>query len=282
MELGIFTRTYARSSLAETLDEVARYGFSWVQHKFANPEVLFWEETQRAHAVREVRQAMVQRGIGTAALSGTYNIIHADPRVVADGEAYVRALSEVAPFLETKIITLCTGTRDPGNMWAFHPDNRTAEAWRAMLAAMERLLLLTEGSGCIFGVEPEYNNVVHSAASARQLLDTLQTDRVKIIMDAANLLLHCPRDTMDTVLEEAFDVLGEDIVLAHGKDLKEEESHDDVVPGTGYVNFTHYLDLLNRSPYTGPLVLHGFSESQTPAALEYIGETMAALGLRDR
>ncbi len=281
MELGIFTRTFTRPSLEQTLDEVAKHGFSWVQYKFMDPTILYLEEEERANRLAAAKAALDRRQIRVAALSGTYNIIHDDPQIVQEGEDYVRRLSEVAPSLGTNLITLCTGTKDPSNMWAFHPNNRTPEAWNQMLSALERLLQITESSQCILGVEPEYNNIVHSAASARKLLDTLPTERVKIIVDAANLLLHCAPEARKSTLAEAFDLLGSDIVLAHGKDLKEQETHDDVIPGTGYVDFAHYLTLLKHSPYQGPFVLHGFSEQQTPAAVTYIQSIMTALDLAD-
>lgn len=46
--------------------------------------------------------------------------------------------------LGTSVITLCTGTRDPDDMWRWHPDNSTPEAWRDVRAALVILHGLAE------------------------------------------------------------------------------------------------------------------------------------------
>ena len=48
-------------------------------------------------------------------------------------------------------------------------------------------------------------------------MDASGSDRIKIIMDGANLFHDGDAADMEKVLKEGFEILGRDIVLAHAK-----------------------------------------------------------------
>ena len=87
----------------------------------------------------------------------------------------------------TRLVTLCTGTRDPADPWRAHPDNGTPEAWRDLTASMETAIAAAEASDVYLGIEPELANVVSSAEAARRLIDEMKSPRLRIVIDAANL-----------------------------------------------------------------------------------------------
>ena len=49
-------------------------------------------------------------------------------------------LCDVAATLHIPVITLCTGTRDPVNMWKWHSENDSKEAWDDMVQTMDSAL----------------------------------------------------------------------------------------------------------------------------------------------
>ena len=71
--------------------------------------------------------------------------------------------------METGLLTLCTGTRDPDDQWRRHPGNDTPEAWRDLLASMDVALAVAEDYDLHLGIEPELANVVDSASRARRM-----------------------------------------------------------------------------------------------------------------
>ena len=95
-------------------------------------------------------------------------------------------LAAHAADLGTDLLTLCTGTRNPDNMWRDHPQNSSPEAWSDLLTAMEQALAHAEGQNVRLGIEPEVSNVVSSPHKARDLLNTMRSDRLTIVMDGAN------------------------------------------------------------------------------------------------
>src|SRR5206468_2393426 len=111
------------------------------------------------------------------------------------------------------IITLCTGTRDPDDMWRRHPDNDTPEAWQDLLASMHEAARIAEENNVTLAFEPEVANVVDSASKGRRLLDEVGSPGLKVVMDGANLFRAGELPRMREVLDEAFVLLGRDIVL---------------------------------------------------------------------
>src|SRR5262249_32953151 len=117
------------------------------------------------------------------------------------------------------MVSLCSGTRDPEDMWKRHAENDLPNAWADLLATLSCLLPAAEAAGVMLGIEPEHNNVVNSAEKARRLLDELRSPAVRIILDGANLFNWAELPAQAEVLRRAVDLLGSDIVLAHAKDI---------------------------------------------------------------
>ena len=101
----------------------------------------------------------------------------------AQGHQRLATLASAAAELDTQLITLCTGTRDPVNQWHDHPDNRSAAAWKDLLASIEIAVGIADEHNIYLGIEPELANVINSAVSARQLLDEIKSPRLKIVLD---------------------------------------------------------------------------------------------------
>ena len=125
--------------------------------------------------------------------------------------------------------------------------------------------------------EPEVSNVVDSARKGRLLLDTLRSPRLKVVMDGANIFHAGELAQMRAILEEAIDLLGPDIVLAHAKDLRHDGEAGNLAAGTGRLDYPLYLSLLQRAGFTGPLILHGLTEAQAGDAVDFLRSTLSAI-----
>ncbi|HET6437133.1 MAG TPA: sugar phosphate isomerase/epimerase, partial [Anaeromyxobacter sp.] len=126
----------------------------------------------------------------------------------------------------------------------------------------EAVLALAEAHDLWVGVEPELGNVVSSARRARELLEALQSERLRIVLDPANLFEVAGPDERRWLVEEAVDLLGTRISLAHAKDR--DAAGRVVAAGRGVVDFGHFLAALRNAGFDGPLVTHGLSEAEAP------------------
>jgi sugar phosphate isomerase/epimerase len=207
-------------------------------------------------------------------VSGTYNMIHPDPAQRAEGLRRFEVLAAACHSLGTSLITLCTGSRDPDNQWRFHPDNASPAAWRDLTIELAQALRLAERYDITLAVEPELANVIDSAAKAQTLLAEMQSERLKIVIDAANLFPTGTLQHQQRILDDAFERLGSHIIMAHAKDLAEDGRAGDVAAGTGQLDYPYYLAKLRQIGFTGPLVMHGLSAGQVSQTVKFLRNLM--------
>lgn len=105
----------------------------------------------------------------------------------------------------------------------------------------------------------------------------LRSPRLKVVMDGANIFHAGELPSMRPILEEAVDLLGPDIVLAHAKDLSCDGEAGQEAAGTGLLDYPLYLSLLPRAGCEGALILHSLSEAQTSAAVTFLRSTLTAI-----
>jgi sugar phosphate isomerase/epimerase len=267
--IGIFAKTFSRPTLEENLDAVRSHRLGVVQYNLACAGLPTLPDRIEPALAQQIATAAASRRITIAAVSGTFNMI--DP-VRGRREAGMRRLRQLAgacALLGTKIITLCTGTRDPDDMWRGHPANSRPDAWADLLEAMEQALAIAEEHDLWLAVEPETANVVDSPVKARRLLDQLASPRLKIIIDPANLFQVEDLPHQRTILDTTFDLLGPDIALAHAKDVRVVSGTvHHVAAGTGVLDYPYYLTLLRHLPV--PLIVHGLAEAEVEGALAFL------------
>jgi sugar phosphate isomerase/epimerase len=277
MQIGIMARTFVRPTLEETLDAVISHEIYCVQFSLGCVGLPELPEHIDTGLCDRIRREMDTRKITMAAISGTFNMIHPDLQKRQDGLRRLCELASVCNRLGTSVITLCTGTRDPESMWRRHPENDSPEAWEDLVASMKEALQIAEENKVTLAFEPEVSNVVDSASKSRRLLDEMQSPYLKVVMDGANIFHKGELPRMREILDEAFALLGEYIVIAHAKDLDRDGEAGHKAAGKGLLDYAQYLSLLNTVGFDVPLILHGLSEEQVDECVAFLREKMVAI-----
>jgi len=296
MRLGIFAKTFPRSTLEQTFDAIKSLGLHGVQFNFTCAGLPPLPDYIEPVLAERIRSGLESRSIAMAAVSGTCNLIHPDVAQRDESIRRLQILIENSPKLGTSVVTLCTGTRDPNDMWRAHPQNDSVEAWHDLLRSLERLLPIAESHRIALGIEPEPANVIGSAPQARRLLNEMKSSSLRIVFDAANLVEPYGLSKQREILEQAFDLLGEDIVLAHAKDLgsygtggrstgSAPSSHphsaadinaqsvmplSTVAAGKGDLDYPFFLSLLQQAGFDGSIILHSLSETEALDSVRFI------------
>lgn len=222
-----------------------------------------------------VAQASAATGVVIAAVFGTYNMIHPDPAVRVKGLHRLQILIENAAALGAKMVTLCTGRRDADDQRRHHPLNQTDEAWRDLLTEMSKACTLAERHGVKLGIEPELANVIDTPARARQLIDTLKSPALAIVIDPANLFEVMPLPAQRDLLSHGIDLQADRIQMAHAKGRNLQG--DFATAGKGVVDFPHFLGRLKAAGFQGDLVTHGLAADEAAPVAAYLRQTLAAL-----
>ena len=277
MRLGIFAKTFPGTDPKVVLSAAAAAGFGVVQYNMACSGLPAMPDGVPARVTEAVRSATGETGVEIVALSGTYNMIHPDPAERARGHARLETLAASASDLSTRLITLCTGTRDPDDQWRSHPGNNAPDSWVDLLASMEIAVAIADRYDVDLGIEPELANVVNSAEKARRLIDQIGSFRLKVVLDPANLFETETLDAQRRIVAAAVDRLADRIVMAHAKDRTSEGGF--TTAGKGVLDYQHYLARLKAAGFDGPIVTHGLAADEAPGVAAFLRSQCHAAGI---
>jgi sugar phosphate isomerase/epimerase len=305
MHVGIFAKTFVRPTLEETLDAVVRHGLTHVQFNMSCAGLPTLPERVDEKLCRWIAQSLRDRGLTMAAISGTFNLCGPDPLRLEDNLRRLEVLAAACRWLDTRIITLCTGTWDPEDMWKWHPANVRRLTWEMMIQSVKKAVRIADRYEVTLAFEPEMHNIVNSVSKARRLLDEINSPWLKVVIDPANLIPAGDMRRMSEILNEAFDWLGPDIVLAHAKnpgntvDAEQMLSLNRVatkftntpragqLPGRAnepisedldlYLFYCDYLAWLKKIRFGGTVIVHGLAECFVPEMTRFLKSEVSLL-----
>lgn len=249
MKLGICTTDFPVQPLDHLCNTIKQYGFTQVQFDFGTIGEDEMPSSISQELIGQINRAFAERALEMTAINGTFNAIDPDLNQRAEGIRRFAVLAEACAGLHCNILTICTGTRSPLGMWQNHLDNTSEQAWREMIETVSSLAEIADQYQIYLGVETEASNVVSTPRLARRLLDEIKSPWLKIIMDCANLF-HTGQAVPENVrptIQNAFEYLGHDIILAHGKDIYASAGIAFATPGKGIIDYPYFLQLLQAS-----------------------------------
>ena len=259
--------------IAELGFECVQFAFSSIaESEFAPTGQIEIPDRIPAAALDAAARCAGRYSLPIEVINGTFNMAHPDEDVRREGIKRFALLTEAAEILGAKYISLCSGTRFAGHLWTYSPENGTAGAWNDMYDTICRAVELAERRNITLAIESEASNIINTPENARRVMDEVGSDHLKMILDCANLFhvgrAH-PEYVQDTI-EHAFEFFGEDIVLAHGKDIREGDGIDFCGTGRGIVDFPFTAQLLKKYGFAGDMFLHGiYDEADMPYALAH-------------
>ncbi|MDL2294944.1 sugar phosphate isomerase/epimerase [Ruminococcaceae bacterium OttesenSCG-928-D13] len=295
MKLGMYSPEIQRGTVDALFKAASGYGFECIQFDFtslppADDETDLYSRTLRGDhmpetlsntALQEVKSAAEKYGVSLTAVNGTYNMAHRAASERAIGISRLETVAKACKYLESPMITLCTGSRlDKGWAYGWEWDDANTEpaAWEDMRDSMEKACRVAEKYDIRLGIEIEASNVVDTAEKAARLFEEVGSQRLGLIYDAANLFK--TGDVVHTqaieTMKRTFDLLQDRIVLVHGKDLANKPGLHFTSCGKGIVDFDYCLGRVKQIGYSGPMIIHGVhSEQLFPDSVEYMKGAIA-------
>lgn len=272
---GIFSRTFSTANVSECFWQVKAHGFRGVQFNFISTGLPSLPDQIPDAVIDEVVLAGKEHQISVDAISATFNLTHPNENIIESGLVSLEAMAGAAKKIGCNLLTLCTGTLNPDNMWRRHPNNNTPAAWKALLRSMEKAILIAGRHDVYLGIEPEMDNIVNSAQKARDLIDEFRGGRIKVVFDPANLFEKTTLSEQHRIIDEAFDLLGDDIAVAHAKDRHPDGSF--AVAGKGVLDYRHFLAGLKKAGFNGSVIAHGLEAEDAGDVSEMLSEIIDSL-----
>ncbi len=273
-ELGVFARVFPPGTPDRIAHQIRAAGFTATQLNLSALGRPTLDDNLGEPEAASIATAFSEHGVRIWGVSGTFNAIHPDiGKRRADTERCI-ALIKRARDLGAQVITLCTGTRDPDNMWKAHPETHTTTARDALLDTIGRLVPAATAAGIRLGIEPEAGNVITDAHAAEWLLAELgdDADQLAIVLDPSNLVTVQTAPEQDMILRHAFDVLGGHTEAVHAKDVVESGY---AAPGTGLLDYNLVMSLHGQLPHPVPVIAQDLTADDAPRVHDFLTQHAA-------
>ena len=241
-----------------------------------------WDYSLSDSGLSELKDVLKQYDVEFYTLHTWVNIIDPDPAKRRESQKHVARAIEAADRIGLKFILTHTGGRSPINKDRPHKDNWTKETWNMSVNAVKQILKDTAGCKVDLAFEAVNSSNNNTPKSHVRLKQDVGDDRVKVTLDPANMLHAGVFYRTTELINECFDLLGEDILYAHGKDKKWEAmmpSIESVSVGEGTMDYELYLARLSRMNYPRILYIEHLPMEQYPPSKKFVEEAAARIGV---
>ncbi len=275
---------YENESPEETVKKIRDAGFTGAKAG-ADP----WHSMPES-IVQELRDALRKYDVDVFEVGGYRNIIHTDESMRQNYIAHLCRCLEAADRIGCRMVGTISGSRNPeGNEfvdnYAVHPDNWTLEMWKLLIKSIKEILKNTSGMKSVLGMEAQVTTNIDTPLAHLRLMEDVADERLKVNLDPVNMVhLHNHFHTTE-LLNECFDLLGENIYGGHAKDSyilpHSQTVHvQEVCPGRGNLDYETYLVRLSRLKWPRTLLVEHIPGDQVSEGYEYIRRVAAKTGVK--
>ncbi len=271
-------------SITETVKRIRSQGYtagnSYTGIGRRNP----WLECPESD-IRELKDALAEHDVMFFDVHTYINIIHPDPGERKDARRYVIEQCEAAERVGCPMVTTHTGTMSDDIPISPHPKNWTWESWNLSVEALKEILDATSGMKVRLGIEAVNMTASNSPRAHRQLIDEIGDPRIKICLDPVNMMHLAVYYRNAELIEECFDLLGDDIIAAHAKDTwvlpnRMSAYITECAPGKGILDYVTYLRGLSTLSTPCPLIIEHIPDEEFPGAKQYLEKRAAEAGVK--
>ncbi len=240
------------------------------------------EEHVKDSDIREILQLCTSLDVEFYTLHVWANIIHPDPEERARIHRLHADAVATAERLGMKFILTHTGGRHPENKDTPHPLNHTRETWQMSVDAVKKILKDTAGSQVKLAFEAVNSCNNNTPQSHLRLMEDVGDERVKVTLDPCNMLHPGTIFRTTELLDQCFDMLGEDILYCHAKDKAWNEMmphFEGVALGQGTMDYETYLARLSRMETPRVLYIEHLPDELYPPSKKHLEDTASRLGV---
>ncbi|ENH96511.1 sugar phosphate isomerase/epimerase [Gracilibacillus halophilus YIM-C55.5] len=256
LNLGIRGHDIDYEHPEEIASEVATKGLQAVQLALAKSFQSLPTETGTLSPgfAHYIQQCFQEKGVQVAILGCYINMIHPDQ---AKREKLLDRFKEHIRFSRDFGCSIVgSETGNVNEKMGYTEDNFTEEAFWKVVASVRDLVKEAEKWGVIVGIEGGINHPIHTPKKMRWLLDEIDSNHLQVIFDPANFMSMDNYQQQESVIEEAFTLFGDRMVLIHAKDFVIENKWIKMVPvGQGMLRYDIIFRWLkDHKPYINVLL----------------------------
>lgn len=261
MQLGIRLHDTKKLPLEERIADVRQLGFQCGHLALAKviDEYPTTDESLTPGYAMYLKNLFARNQVDIAVLGCYLNL--ADPNKEQLAATIHRYMAHIrfASWLGCGVVGTETGA--PNETYSFVPECHSEEALQTFITNLRPVVSYAEQMGVVVAIEPVWRHIVYNPLRARQVLDEINSPNLQIILDPVNLLDTCNYRDQAAIVEEAIDLLGQDVAMVHIKDyIVEGDRMTSVGAGLGQMDYTALLKFMKtRKPF-----IHATLEDTAP------------------
>ena len=251
MRLGIRAHDTKYAPLEELIPNIHNLGFKCMHIALSKSIKEFKPDicTMTPGLAMYMKELCIENKVDIAVLGCYLNLCNPDPeqhkQIVEKYKAHIR----FASVLGCGVVGTETGAVNVE--YKYEPANHTEEALNLFIENLKPIVKYAEQFGVIVAIEPVWKHIVCTIERARKVLDAIDSPNLQIIFDPVNVLYTGNIDRQDEIIEQAFDLLRDDIAVVHCKDyVVEGDEIKSIAAGTGGLNYPLLLKKIKQyKPY---------------------------------
>lgn len=273
LRLGVRGHDMPKAPFDELVKSIADAGFCCTQLALAKAirDFSVSNEAMTFGMADYMKKVFEHNNVSVSVLGCYKNLANPDEQQLQKiKESYMHHI-RFAKFLECGMVGTETGAVN--TEYKYTPENHSDAALQLFIENLKPMVEYAEKMGVCIGIEPVYKHIMCDVERTRKVLDAINSPNLRVILDPINLLNAENKNRQEKIVEEAFDVLGNEIDAIHIKDFIVKDGsivYEKVTVGEGEFNIPHLLGILKaRKPF-----IHVLLEASTPenvkASCEYI------------
>ena len=195
------------------------------------------------------KRVFARHELDIAVLGCYLNLAHPDRSKLKEIQSKYYGHIRAASLMGAGVVGTETGAPNPE--YKLDANTHTTEALDAFIRGLAPVVECAEGYGVTVAIEPVWNHIVYDADRAVQVLSSIGSHNLRIILDPVNLLYPGNADRREQVIGDAMEKLCSEIAVVHLKDFVPAGGGlKSVAAGTGEMDYTQILRFIKaRKPY---------------------------------
>lgn len=186
-----------------------------------------------------------KRCIHIALLGSYFNLLDPNKDNVDEGIKRFKEYLRYAKDFRCHLVGTETGSVNSD--YSYHIDNHSEESLDRVIDIFKELTNEAKNHGVMVGIEGVYTHVVSTPKRMKKLLDHVDSSNIQVIFDPVNLLHVGNYTKCNEIIEEAFKLYGEKIIVIHAKDFILKDNKIITVPlGKGLIDYPHFFKVLKQ------------------------------------
>ncbi|MFJ7747110.1 sugar phosphate isomerase/epimerase family protein [Peribacillus sp. NPDC097295] len=271
LNLGVRAHDMEKRPLAELSEAIAAKGFTCIQLALRKSfeDMNINPGSLSSGLARSIRNSFQQHQVEIAVLGCYINMIHPNLNERNKGLDFFKEHIHFAKNFGCTIV----GT-ETGNVYAdikYTEENFREEPFQAVVNSVRDLVNEAEKFDVIVGIEPGVNHPIYSSKTMKRLLDTISSQNLQVILDPVNLLTVETYINQEQIIQEAFDLLGDRIVIIHAKDFTIKDGELKTVPvGQGLLDYNKIFSLVKERKPDMKVLMESTKEKDMGNSILYL------------